>query len=122
MTGWLDRPLLELDSVDVDGAESVTYLLHQVFRYAYDGPAYRVRQRLVGLPRARYGNLRRRARHVLVADSAGSAYRAVIWGEAWPSIFWTTCCGTPALINRVPRVWRYWWAGRCVCLAGFYCY
>lgn len=82
MTGWLDRPLLELDSVDVDGAESVTYLLHQVFRYAYDGPAYRVRQRLVGLPRARHGNLRRRARHVLVTDSAGSAYRVVTHPDA----------------------------------------
>jgi transglutaminase-like putative cysteine protease len=82
VTGWLDRPLLELDSVDVDGAGSVTYLLHQVFRYSYDGPAYRVRQRLVGLPRARHGNLHRRARHVLVTDSAGSAYRAVTHQDA----------------------------------------
>ena len=82
MTAWLDRPLLELDSVDVDGAESVTYLLHQVFRYSYDGPAYQVRQRLVGLPRARHGNLHRRARHVLVTDSTGSAYRTVTHRDA----------------------------------------
>ena len=73
MTAWLDRPLLELDSVDLDRAESVTYLLHQVFRYSYDGPAYELRQRLVGLPRARHGNLHRRDRHVGVSDSDGSA-------------------------------------------------
>jgi transglutaminase-like putative cysteine protease len=82
VTGWLDRPLLELGSVDLDGAESVTYLLHQVFRYAYDGPAYQVRERLVGLPRARHGNLHRRARHVLVADSEGTAYRPVTHRDA----------------------------------------
>ena len=75
MTGWLDRPLLDLDAVDLDGAESVTYLLHQVFRYAYDGPAYDVRQRLVALPRARHGNLHRQARHVSVSDPGGSAHR-----------------------------------------------
>ena len=73
MTPWLDRPLLGLDSVDLDGAGSVTYLLHQVFRYSYDGPAYELRQRLVGLPRARHGNLHRRDRHVGVSDSDGSA-------------------------------------------------
>jgi transglutaminase-like putative cysteine protease len=82
VTGWLDRPLLELDSLDLDGAESVTYLLHQVFRYSYDGPAYQVRQRLVALPRARHGNLHRRARHVAVSDSAGAAYRPVTHRDA----------------------------------------
>ena len=71
MTGWLDRPLLDLDGVDLDGAESVTYLLHQVFRYDYDGPAYDVRQRLVALPRPRHGNFHRRAQHVQVADPGG---------------------------------------------------
>ncbi len=76
MTAWLERPLLELDSVDLDRAESVTYLLHQVFRYSYDGPAYELRQRLIGLPRLRHGNLRRRARHVGVSDSDGSAMPA----------------------------------------------
>jgi transglutaminase-like putative cysteine protease len=75
VTGWLDRPLLDLDAVDLDGAESVTFLLHQVFRYAYDGPAYDVRQRLVALPRARHGNLHRRARHVAVDAGAEPATR-----------------------------------------------
>jgi transglutaminase-like putative cysteine protease len=82
VTAWLDRPLVELDSVDLEGAESVTYLLHQVFRYSYDGPAYEVRQRLVGLPRRRHGNLHRRARHVRVTDSEGSAYRPVTHRDA----------------------------------------
>ena len=72
MTGWLDRPLLDLDAVDLDGG-SVTYLLHQVFRYSYDGPAYDMRQRLVALPRARHGNLHRRARHVSVDAGASLA-------------------------------------------------
>jgi transglutaminase-like putative cysteine protease len=75
VTGWLDRPLLELDTVDLDGADSVTYLLHQVFRYAYDGPAYDVRQRLVALPRARHGNLHRLVRHVSVDAGAEPAAR-----------------------------------------------
>jgi transglutaminase-like putative cysteine protease len=75
VTGWLDRPLLELDAVDLDGAGSVTYLLHQVFRYAYDGPAYDVRQRLVALPRARHGNLHRLVRHVSVDAGAEPAAR-----------------------------------------------
>jgi transglutaminase-like putative cysteine protease len=67
VTGWLDAPLLDLDGVDLDSAGSVTYLLHQIFRYSYDGPAYDVRQRLVALPRTRHGRLHRRARHVAVA-------------------------------------------------------
>jgi len=71
VTGWLDQPLLDLDGVDLDRADSVTYLLHQVFRYDYDGPAYDVRQRLVALPRPRHGNLHRRAQHVEVADPGG---------------------------------------------------
>jgi transglutaminase-like putative cysteine protease len=82
VTDWLDRPLLELDSVDLDGAGSVTYLLHQVFRYSYDGPVYQVRQRLVALPRLRHGNLHRRARHVVVTDAEGSAYRPVTHRDA----------------------------------------
>jgi len=82
VTAWLDRPLLELDSVDLDRAGSVTYLLHQVFRYSYDGPAYELRQRLVGLPRLRHGNLQRRARYVGVTDSDGSACRPVTHRDA----------------------------------------
>ena len=73
MTGWLDQPLVDLDGVDLDGARSVHYLLHQVFRYDYDGPAYDVRQRLVALPRDRHGALRLRERHVAVSEPAARA-------------------------------------------------
>jgi transglutaminase-like putative cysteine protease len=70
VTDWLARPLLDQAGLDLDGADGVTYLLHQVFRYDYDGPAYDVRQRLVALPRARHGALRRRAVHVAVSPPA----------------------------------------------------
>jgi transglutaminase-like putative cysteine protease len=70
VTGWLDQPLLDLDRLDLDTADSVTYLLHQVFRYEYDGPAYDVRQRLVALPRDRHGAFHRRAQHVSVGPHA----------------------------------------------------
>jgi transglutaminase-like putative cysteine protease len=66
VTGWLDQPLLDLEALDLDAADSVTYLLHQVFRYEYDGPAYDLRQRLVALPRDRHGSFHRRAQHVSV--------------------------------------------------------
>lgn len=75
MTDWLERPLLDLTDLDLDGSASVTYLLHQVFRYSYDGPARDVRQRLVALPRLRHGNLHRRAHHVEVADPGGAVGR-----------------------------------------------
>ena len=75
---WLDRPLLDLDGLDLDGAPSITYLLHQVFRYSYDAPAYDVRQRLVAVPRARHGNLRRRAWHVSVVERSGSGHEPVV--------------------------------------------
>jgi len=66
VTGWLDQPLLDLEALDLDAADSVTYLLHQVFRYEYDGPAYDLRQRLVALPADRHGSFHRRAQHVSV--------------------------------------------------------
>ena len=76
MTGWLDQPLLDLADLDLDAADSVTYLLHQTFRYEYDRPAYDVRQRLVALPRDRHGAFHRRARHIstgsLVTDADGN--------------------------------------------------
>jgi transglutaminase-like putative cysteine protease len=68
VTGWLDQPLLDLEALDLDAAGSVTYLLHQVFRYEYDGPAYDLRQRLVALPRDRHGGFHRRAEHVGAGD------------------------------------------------------
>lgn len=67
MTGWLDQPLLDLDTVDLDGPAPVRYLLHQRFRYEYDGPAYDVHQRLVAVPRERHGMLRRQAHLVSVS-------------------------------------------------------
>jgi transglutaminase-like putative cysteine protease len=76
VTGWLDQPLLDLAGVDLDAGGSVTYLLHQVFRYEYDAPAYDVRQRLVALPRARHGALHRRAVHVAVDQPARPHVRA----------------------------------------------
>lgn len=72
MTSWLSEPLLDLAGVDLD-AGSVTYLLHQVFRYEYDAPAYEVHQRLVALPRTRHGALHRREHHVAVSDPGGPA-------------------------------------------------
>lgn len=76
MTGWLDQPLLDLDGLDLDTADSITYLLHQTFRYDYDGPAHDVRQRLVALPRVRHGAFHLRAQHVstgaLVTDVEGN--------------------------------------------------
>lgn len=74
MTAWAEQPLLDLrrlDAVGLDGAGGVTYLLRQTFRYDYDGPAYDLRQRLVALPRARHGALRRRAHSVSVSLPGG---------------------------------------------------
>ena len=55
----LDQPLVDLAGVDLDAAEHVTYVLRQTFRYDYAGPAADLRHRLVVVPRARHGNLRR---------------------------------------------------------------
>ena len=76
MTGWPDQPLLDLSTLDLDSASQVRYLLHQRFRYDYDGPAYDLRQRLVAVPRDRHGPLRRRAYDVSVtAPGARSTAR-----------------------------------------------
>lgn len=77
MTGWLDQPLLDLAHVDLDTAGHVTYLLHQRFRYDYDGPAYDMRQRLVAVPRRQHGTLRR-------LDHAASTQRPGAPGTAVP--------------------------------------
>jgi len=70
VTGWLDQPLLDLGAVDLDGPGPVRYLLHQRFRYEYDGPAYEVHQRLVAVPRERHGGYRRQA-HVVAVSAPG---------------------------------------------------
>lgn len=106
MSDWLDRPLLDLSDIDLDGAGSVTYLLHQVFRYDYDGPAYDVRQRLVALPRVEHGTLRRRATYVAVdqpvqphrlADAAGNEVVTVELPVVPSSVEFTLA----ALVERV---------------------
>jgi len=77
----MQQPLLDLAGVDLDRARTVTYLLHQCFRYDYDGPAFDVRERLVALPRAAHGNLRRRTHRLDVTlpgespDAARAARR-----------------------------------------------
>ena len=63
----LDRPLLDHDGLDLDAAGRVTYVLRQRFRYDYDGPARDLRHRLVVIPRARHGSLRRRLHSVSVS-------------------------------------------------------
>ena len=62
-----DEPLVDLDRVDLDTAEHVTYVLRQSFRYDYDGPAADLRHRLVVVPRVQHGSLRRRVSHVRVS-------------------------------------------------------
>lgn len=74
MTGWLDQPLLGLDTVDLDGPGPVRYLLHQRFRYDYDAPAYDLHQRLVVVPRRRHGGLHRQA-HLVSVSVPGCASR-----------------------------------------------
>lgn len=95
MTAWMQRPLLDLATVDLDRAGGVAYLLHQCFRYDYDRPAYDVRQRLVALPRARHGNLHRRAHRVEVSVIDGPM-------EADPAIHRT--CRANRLGNLVVNV------------------
>ena len=63
----LDLPLLDPAALDLDAAERVTYVLRQRFRYDYDGPAYDLDHRLVVIPRARHGGLRRRLHSVQVS-------------------------------------------------------
>jgi transglutaminase-like putative cysteine protease len=71
VTGWLDQPLLDLATVDLDGPGPVRYLLQQTFRYEYDGPAYDVHQRLVAVPRERHGRYRRQA-HLATVSVPGA--------------------------------------------------
>ncbi|PZS17427.1 MAG: transglutaminase family protein [Pseudonocardiales bacterium] len=63
----LDRPLLDAGELDLDAAQRVTYVLRQRLRYDYDRPAYDLEHRLVVVPRAWHGNLRRRLHRVEVS-------------------------------------------------------
>jgi transglutaminase-like putative cysteine protease len=64
-----EAPVLDHHTVDLDGAERVTYLLEQSFTYDYAGPVERLRHRLVVVPRARHGSQHLRA-HRLDVDGA----------------------------------------------------
>lgn len=70
----LERPLLDAAELDLDAARRVTYVLRQRFRYDYDGPAYDLDHRLVVVPRARHGSLRRRL-HSVEVSVAGARVR-----------------------------------------------
>ncbi len=71
----LDRPLLDAGELDLDAAKQVTYVLRQRFQYDYDGPAYDLTHRLVVIPRARYGSLRRRLHRVEVSAARARVVR-----------------------------------------------
>lgn len=62
-------PVLDHRGVDFDGADRVTYLLEQSFRYDYPQPVERLRHRLVVLPPQRHGNQHLRA-HRLTVEGA----------------------------------------------------
>lgn len=65
----LHAPVLDHDSVDLEGAERVSYLLEQSFRYDYPAPVHRLRHRLLVLPPVRHGNQYRRAYRLEVAGA-----------------------------------------------------
>jgi transglutaminase-like putative cysteine protease len=49
----LARPLFDHQAVDLDAAETVTYVLEQKFRYDYDAPVSSLRHKLVVVPPVR---------------------------------------------------------------------
>jgi transglutaminase-like putative cysteine protease len=70
----IHAPVLDHRNVDLDGADRVTYLLEQSFRYDYPGPVQQLRHRLVVLPPAHHGNQHVRAHRV---DVHGAVARRV---------------------------------------------
>ena len=70
----IHAPVLDHRNVDLDGADRVTYLLEQSFRYDYSGPVQQLRHRLVVLPPAHHGNQHVRAHRV---DVHGAVARRV---------------------------------------------
>jgi transglutaminase-like putative cysteine protease len=70
----IHAPALDHRNVDLDGADRVTYLLEQSFRYDYPGPVQQLRHRLVVLPPAHHGNQHLRAHRV---DVHGAVARRV---------------------------------------------
>jgi transglutaminase-like putative cysteine protease len=72
-------PVLDDRNIDLDGADRVTYLLEQSFRYDYPEPVHQLRHRLVVLPPARHGNQHLRAHRV---DVHGAVARRVTRRDA----------------------------------------
>ena len=70
----IHTPGLDHRNLDLDGADRVTYLLEQSFRYDYPGPVQQLRHRLVVLPPARHGSQYLRAHRV---DVHGAVARRV---------------------------------------------
>ena len=62
-----ELPMLDAGTLDFDGARRVTFLLHQRFHYAYDGPVRDLDHRLMAIPRRQHGSARRRVHHVQVS-------------------------------------------------------
>lgn len=69
-----DAELLDHTTLDLDGADRVTYLVDQRLHYAYDEPITALRQRLVVVPPPRHGNQHRRVHRV---DVTGTRARRV---------------------------------------------
>lgn len=68
--GRSDPRLLDTTTAtDLEAAQRVTYVLRQRFRYDYDGPVYDLDHRLIVVPQARHGSLRRRLHSVDVSVS-----------------------------------------------------
>ena len=75
----IHTPGLDHRNLDLDGADRVTYLLEQSFRYDYPGPVQQLRHRLVVLPPARHGSQYLRAHRV---DVHGAVARRVTRRDA----------------------------------------
>jgi transglutaminase-like putative cysteine protease len=68
----LGAPLLDHQRLDLRAAERVKYVLEQSFRYEYEAPVRRLRQRLVIVPPARHGSQRRLAHRLEIAGARAS--------------------------------------------------
>lgn len=65
----LTAPMLDHASLDLEGAHRISYRVEQRFRYTYDAPVTALSQRLVIVPRARHGDVYRRAHRVRVTGA-----------------------------------------------------
>src|SRR5712691_4029958 len=70
----LQAPFLDHDSVDLDSARRITYVLEQSFRYDYEAPVRSLRQRLVVVPPSRHGSQYRRAHRLEIIGAAAQRY------------------------------------------------